>query len=283
MKILITGVSGFLGSHLASYLSKKHYIIGIKGQSGSVFEGENKIKTYTSLELESIKVKPDLIIMCHAAISSGNIELDSEILLNGNILFTKRIINLFPSIKTIYVSSVSVFQKTEAEITETSITEPPSDYGKSKLLAEKSILMNENSTIVRFSSLYGERMKENTLIPIYVNQALQNKCVKVWGDGKRMQNYLHISDAVRLIGLVIKKNKYNRSILLATNTKEHYNNEIAYIVSQKTNARIEYSGQDKSPSMNYNNSFTQQLLQWTPSVTIKNGINSYITWKKRQF
>jgi hypothetical protein len=48
-------------------------------------------------------------------------------------------------------------------------------------------------------------MKENTLIPNYINQGLIKKEIEVWGNGSRLQNYIHVNDVVNVIELIIAK------------------------------------------------------------------------------
>ena len=64
---------------------------------------------------------------------------------------------------------------------EKSKEQPSSYYAKTKLQAEHLFKDSQNSYIVRLSSLYGPNMKENTIIPNYVNMALQKNKIEVWG------------------------------------------------------------------------------------------------------
>lgn len=278
MKILITGIYGFLGSHLAKKLSQKHSVTGLYHTEKQIQFNHN-VRCFNKLEL--VDVEPEVLIMCHAAVSSGMTNMDKTKLLETNVDFTKKIVEKFPVIKSIYISSVSVFGTKNEIINEQSFENPETDYAKSKSSGESEVSQNSNSIIIRFSSLYGNEMKENTLIPNYCNQALQSQTIQVWGDGSRHQNYIHINDAVNLIESAIAcKTKINFPIL-GVSSKEYSNDEVAKIISELTHSEINYINFDDSPSFHYNNDMTQKILNWQSEIELKNGLKHYLEWKKK--
>jgi UDP-glucose 4-epimerase len=283
MNVLITGITGFLGSHLALHLSHKHKIIGITSNTNTN-SFNNTIELYTIERIAKINHKPDVIILCHAAVSSGNIEQDEQTLHQANIKFTGKILDAFKNVKCVYISSVSVYKQTDTVIDELSETQPTSSYAISKLNAEELVLNNRsNCCIIRFSSLYGPQMKPHTLIPKYVTQALTKKNIEVWGTGQRKQNYIHVTDAAKLIEKTIEQKELNQDIFLGTFTSEYANFEVAEIIKNITGAKIIYCHDDNSESVTYNNYNTKKTLNWEPQLNFKEGIKAYIQWKTKQF
>lgn len=278
MKIMITGISGFLGSHLAGHFAKAHQVCGVSTSVASL----GNIPVYDYEHLEAAE-RPDVIIHCHAAVASGNTVLDKETLRNGNIYPTQKIIGQFPEAKHIYISSVSVYGQNQETITETTAISPFTAYAQSKYEAEQIIASAPKSAIIRLSSLFGTGMKENTLIPNYVNQALQNGQIEVWGTGERMQNYFHVSDAAALIDAMIQKNTWNQPVYLGVSEKEYSNIEIARTIAIATGARIVHLNDDTSVSVHYDNTFTRKNLNWHPEMQTTEAIKAYIQWKKRQY
>jgi len=278
MKILITGIYGFLGTHLANKLAENHTVFGLYNTEKEVVFNENIV---CFNKLDSIDIVPDVIIMCHAAVSSGSTNINKSTLTEVNVGFTQKIVEKFPAIKSIYVSSVSIFGNKNEVVNEELVVNPETDYALSKLLGEKEVSRNSDSVIIRFSSLYGNGMKENTLIPNYFKQALENKSIQVWGNGGRFQNYIHVNDAVRLIEKTIAcKSKINFPVL-GVSSKEYSNDEVAKIISTLTNSAIEYINQDNSPSFHYNNKMTQKTLDWQSEIELENGLKKYLEWKKK--
>lgn len=281
MKILITGVYGFLGFHLANKLSlvDGFQIYGLYHTSKK--EGLNEsVKTYNSID--AITIQPDIVVMCHAAVSSGNINLTKEELILQNVNETEKIASKFNTSKLIYISTASIFQNDDTEINEKSLNNPLNDYSKSKLMAEE-IVCGDKNVILRISSLYGDGMKENTLIPNYCNQALENKSIEVWGNGSRKQNYIHVADVVEMLEKIIDKENIEEAVLLGVSTKEYTNLEVAKIVSELTNAKIKCIKEDNSKSIIYNNDITRKSLNWEPKIELEEGIKKYLEWKQKQF
>ena len=277
MKIAISGISGFLGSHLAAFFSKENEVSGI-----STSRHQNpEIPVYTFAELDQIN-NPDVVIHCHAAVASGNTTPDQKTLFEANVLATEKITAHFPKAAHLYISSVSVYGAFPGTIDEHSAASPLTDYAMSKYWGEMTVLKLEKSAILRLSSLFGNGMKENTLLPNYMNQALQNKQIDVWGKGERKQNYIHISDVAKLIETIISTQSWNRQIFLGVAEKELSNLEVAEIIASETRAEIVFKHTDHALSVHYNNIFTQNSLNWQPETTLSEGLKQYLAWKKRQ-
>lgn len=278
MKVLITGIYGFLGTHLANNLVENYTVFGLYNTEKDIVFKENVI---CFNKLESIDIIPDVIIMCHAAVSSGTNNIDKETLIETNVNFTKKVVEKYPTTKTIYTSSVSIFGMQKQIVNEQAIHNPDTDYAFSKLLGEKEVNRNSDSVVIRFSSLYGNGMKDNTLIPSYCNQALENKSIHVWGNGSRFQNYIHVNDAVRLIEKTIDYKSRINFPVLGVSSKEYSNDEVARIISKLTNSEISYINKDDSPSFYYNNEMTQKTLDWQSEIELENGLKQYLEWKKK--
>lgn len=277
--IIITGIKGFLGSRLKDLLKNDFNIYGIEREDD--IDGE--IKIFASTKIDEIDINPDFIIMCHAAVSSGQTNVETDLLYQVNVKLTGKMLAKFSNTKTIYISSASIYNVTNKYITETTINSPNNEYAISKYWAEKLVLNTKNGVIVRLSSLYGINMKENTIIPNYINQALNNGVIEVWGEGKREQNYIFIDDVCYLIKSVFEKfNKAKNKTLLSVSNKEYSNLELAKIIATETKAKIKFINQDFSASLNYNNLETRTILNWNTVSNFKEEIIKYIKWKQKQ-
>ena len=280
MNIIITGVYGFLGSNLANFLANKHNVFGLYHKN----KNEKLSKQITIFsDVTQVNVQPDVIVMCHAAVVSGTAVLSENELEAGNVSFTQTILNYFSKAKIIYISTVAVYGNYAQLITETTSENPQSDYAVSKLKAEQLLLKNTTPTIIRFSSLYGNGMKENTIIPIYCQQALQDKRIVVWGDGSRMQNYIHISDAVKLINKIVENDIKVNFPILGVSKKEYSNAQLAEIIRTYTDSEIFFDGIDASKSVQYDNTISQKAVNWQPEMDLETGIKQFLEWKQKQF
>lgn len=281
MKILITGITGFLGTHLMNSLKESHEIIGVSGNSKKHNTRNSKIKIYNPDELENITKELDVVIMCHAAVSSGDIVIESKSLFEANVSFTGQILKSFPNSYNLYISSVAVYGNSVELLNENTIANPTTEYGISKLWGEILTSKTPNNGILRLTSLYGEGMRINTIIPQYVNQALNYGKIEVWGDGSRQQNYLHISDAILYISKMVK-NKLP-GIYLAASRESYSNKELASIISNLTRKEYVHKGADNTSSKFYDNKISRLKLQINTECSLIDGLNNYIKWNKKQF
>lgn len=273
-KVIITGAAGFLGSHLLEKLGDRYDIIGL---SSSLTKPKGNLMPFDTEDLS-----PEVVIHAHAAVASGGQALDDKTLFDGNVQATRSIVDRFPKAKHLYFSTVSVYAPTDSIINESTTPNPPTDYGMSKLDGEGEVAKAHKYCIIRLSSLCGPRMKQHTLVPNYVNQALDNGFVNVWGDGSRLQNYIYVDDVIQLVQSIIEKNQFCGQIYLGTSNRSYSNLEIAHAIAKITGAEIRFVNQDNSKSWSYDNSFTTKSLNWKPQHFIESGIPNYIHWLKSQ-
>lgn len=146
MKILITGVNGFVGSNIAVDLQRKHEVYGLDVDKSNI---QGLTESYTWEHINNI---PSIDIVIHLAGIAHDTKNtnDSRIYFEVNSGLTQKIFKWFLSIKSkkfIFFSSVkAVADKVEGEfLTEDTIPKPMTAYGQSKLEAEDYIwkLFNE--------------------------------------------------------------------------------------------------------------------------------------------
>ncbi len=223
--ILITGATGFIGSHLVKFFAKNNYHIIAHGSSAdSISNLKENLKTY-NIGLENIKFwqqnfldkewdYPDFsdietIIHCAAItkVREGTLENYNKYF-NMNVLATKSLARkaLEEKVKHfIYLSTGQVFGiPASFPITEATPKNPINLYGMTKLMGEKVVVSlgyyGLNYTIIRPFSIYGE--DHHNIISIIVDKLSNNETVTIFGDGTQTRAYLHVSyfcSAVRLI------------------------------------------------------------------------------------
>lgn len=278
-KIIISGIKGFLGNRLKDLLQKDFELYGIDKET-SLEEG---IKTYSSEILEEIDVKPDFLILCHAAVSSGSTMLGNDLLYKVNVSLTEKIVAKFQTSKIIFISTASIYNLESGVISESTIDSPQNAYSITKYWTEKVVLNTNRAVVVRLSSLYGTNMKENTIIPNYINQALSNNTIEVWGQGERYQNYIHVDDVCNLVNEIVEQHAtLVNEIILAVHNKEYSNLDLAKIIASETRSNVEFVKTDNSISLHYDNKKTQALLNWAPKANFKKEISNYIKWKQKR-
>ena len=278
MKILITGIAGFLGKNLVSAL-QGHELVGL----GTREQSMGGIRVFSSKDPKQWDFKPDLLILCHAAIADGQKPLPSQNYYESNVALTERLTARFREQTIIYISTASLYDASTSMIRENSALLPHSPYEISKLWGENIVSRRESHVILRFSSVFGAGMKEHTVLPTYINQALSTGKIEVWGRGERKQNYVHVEDACSYIQRAVwnlKKIKGRK--LLAVGQRHVSNKQLAEIIARHTGAKIIFKNTDTSHSRRYDNQVTRKILGYRFGCSLEQQVQEFIEWKKGQ-
>lgn len=179
--ILITGASGFIGKNLISNFNKKNLNLKILYRNKKHKDYLKKFGNTYFGDLKNISTLNELLVDVEIIIHlAGNIRGNSyKDFYEGNVKTTENLINLIKNSKNkvkkfIYISSYSAMgpNKSERLLTEEDEPFPISDYGKSKLEAEK-LIKSESPvpyTILRLPGVYGPEDKETFLFFKYANK-----------------------------------------------------------------------------------------------------------------
>jgi nucleoside-diphosphate-sugar epimerase len=239
--ILLTGISGFLGSAIAEKLSAKYNVIGLIRKGSNLWRlseiNQDNIKLLdiesSTLDIELIKLKPTILI--HSA-WNGVAAGDREDWTNQiqNIVLTTNLLSLAKQIgikKIIGLGSQAEYGDFEGKIDESFSPNPLSAYGASKLATMQIVQSFCNINKIEFVwlrlfPLYGEREDENWFIPIIIQNALQNKSINLTGCEQKY-GYLHITDFAKAIEQVVI-NSYNSSGVY--NLSSHFSIQLKSIV-----------------------------------------------------
>lgn len=158
MKILITGVSGQVGSQIFDISDNENYgtYFGTepRGKNENMFNVDirNREKVFEIVK----KVKPDWIIHCAAATKVDLCETDKKYAFEINVNGTKNLVDASKEIdsKFLYVSTDYVFDGNKGNYKETDKTNPINNYGATKLEAELYVKKLKDHLIMRTSHVY---------------------------------------------------------------------------------------------------------------------------------
>jgi dTDP-4-dehydrorhamnose reductase len=201
MKLLITGINGFLGRHLTKYLAGKGFSVTATGRNNAKGTLLNSVKfisadllnTQQSFEMVN-ELQPNVIIHTAAMSKPDECEQQKELCLQTNLEATKILANAAKQVsaKFIFISTDFVLGEGENHI-ETSIPNPLNFYAQSKLMAEIYIQQHlDNYCIIRPVLIYGKHIEgiRNTFID-WVQQSLQaGKQIKVVNDQFRTPTFV---------------------------------------------------------------------------------------------
>jgi dTDP-glucose 4,6-dehydratase len=139
---------------------------------------------------------------------------------------------------------------------------------------------------VRIFNTYGERMKEEDgrVIPTFINQALKNEPLTIFGDGKQTRSFCYVSDMVDAIARSVKA-KYTYPINIG-NPKEYTMLEVADIVKKLclSTSGIKFLPLPENDPKRRKPDITKakEVLGWTPKVDLNAGLIRIIEWFRRK-
>jgi nucleoside-diphosphate-sugar epimerase len=210
MKTLVTGVAGFIGSHIAERLLKDgHEVIGIDDFSAGYYHNvPSGVKLFCRdiLTVDSeIMIGVDIIF--HNAASKKNICLknpkrDMEVNGIGTLHLLQECITNGVS-RFIHASTGSVYGEVKGLITEDTPRNPCSYYGVSKNAGENYVMYFSRfikTTILRYFHVFGERQEKNQetggVVAIFTDKIRNNDPIIIHGNGKQKRVFTFIEDIV---------------------------------------------------------------------------------------
>jgi len=263
MRVLITGGAGFIGSHLSDVLVTRGDEVTIldnlsTGSQKNIAHLEGKIRVFhgdirNHDLVQDLVDKNDLILHMAASLGVDNILENpiesistnfygSEIVLKSAARFDKRLI--IASTSEIYGKNPN---QTLKESDDRIIGTPQKlrwSYSDAKALEEAvaySLYLTKKLkvTTVRFFNTVGPRQtgEYGMVIPRFVKAALENKPLKVFGDGSQSRVFCHIRDTVRAVLLLAENEKSIGEVFNIGGRGEITIFELAKIIIDQTNSK----------------------------------------------
>ena len=240
--VLITGGSGFVGTHLIRYLQKhKLKNITVIDLTSPKVKGIKFIKSdfnKTNILASALKDK-DYVFHLAAVVGVDKSRLNPKKVHRINNTNTKKFINLCAKMdvkRFIFSSSSEVYGNSKnIPFKENSKLSPVSEYGRSKIEVEQYLKKVQNKFkkgigIVRFFNAYGPGQRKDFVVSKFIDNAGSGKAIKIFGDGKQTRCFTYVNDAVEGLYRVSKYNKTRYEIFNIGSNQEHTINELAKIV-----------------------------------------------------
>jgi len=225
VRVFITGGAGFIGSHLCDVLISRGDEVSIldnlsTGSKGNIAHLEGKIKVSQGdirdrALVESLVANSEIVLHMAAALGVDNILENpiesistnfygSEVVLNAALKYNKRI--LIASTSEIYGKNT----KQPLSETDDRVIGTPQKlrwtYSDAKALEEATayflfLTKQLKVTTIRFFNTVGPRQtgKYGMVIPRFVKSAIENKPLKIFGDGSQSRVFCHVGDTVKAV------------------------------------------------------------------------------------
>jgi dTDP-glucose 4,6-dehydratase len=320
--VLITGGAGFIGSHLVKFFVKNYLNYNIINLDNLTYAGDlNNLK-----EIEDQSnyrfIKQDICNFSEIKKIFVNEKIDSVIHLAAESHVDRSISDPFSFAKTNVLGTLSLLQASkiswkddfknklfyhvstdevygtlgeEGLFTENTPYDPHSPYSASKASSDhfvRAFYYTYKLPIVisNCSNNYGPYQYPEKLIPLFINNIINNNPIPIYGDGKNIRDWLYVKDHISAIDLIFHNSKIGKTYNIGGNN-EISNNEIAKILIKKIDEKLGRKSNESIKLIKYvddrlghdrryaiDNSKIKNELGWEPKYTFDRGIDKTIDW-----
>lgn len=310
--ILVTGGAGFIGSNFVYYMLEKHPDIKIvcldkltyagnletleeamKNENFRFVKGDitDREAVYSLFEEESF----DAVVNFAAESHVDRSIYEPEVFLKTNILGTQVLLDScrkYGDIRFHQVSTDEVYgdlplDRPDLFFTEETPIHTSSPYSASKASADLLVMAYHRTyglpvTVSRCSNNYGPYHFPEKLIPLMIANALADKSLPVYGDGKNVRDWLYVEDHCKAIDLILQNGRIGQVYNIGGHN-EKTNLEVVKTVLKilgKSEDLITFVKDRPGHDMRYAIDPTKikNELGWYPETSFDEGIEKTVQW-----
>lgn len=305
MNIIVTGSSGFLGSHLVDALLKlRHRVYGIDDMSGGFYRNihpashfiEHDLAEPDTVELVA-NLKPDILFHLAADATEGRSQFTPVSATRRN--FMGYMNTLTGAIKggvkkVVLTSSMSVYGKQVPPFDETYPRAPEDVYAVNKASMERvtEILSSVHGfkyTIVRPHNVFGERQNirdpYRNVVGIFINRIMRNLSPIIYGDGEQTRAFTHIDNFTPFFIKTMEFGETDGQIINIGPEQEYTINHLADVVLSAMDRRdimpIHYPDRPLEVKHAFCTSKkAEKLLGYKTITSFEDGVTKMVEWAK---
>ena len=298
---LVTGGAGFIGSHIADALIRRHIkVYVVDDLSRGLIKNVNPNAHFTKLSILSPqffklmeKIAPDIVFHCAAQINVREAVKDPVADAQTNILGTLKLAHLASTlgVKKFIFSSTggAMYADTlRPPYSEKVPADPLSPYGIAKRASEMYLAFEQAVygmpfVALRYANVYGPRQRcdgEAGVVAVFGKGLLESKPVVIYGDGKQTRDYVYVEDVVRANMLAMTRPV--TGIYHIGTGKETSVNVLFRKMKKMSSSSLPERHGPACPGEVIRSALdsrkAKKELGWTPRVSLDDGLKKTLAW-----
>jgi nucleoside-diphosphate-sugar epimerase len=305
---LVTGAAGFIGSHLSERLLREdHRVVGLDALT-DYYSRVTKVGNLAGLrdhprfrfieaDLARVDLGPivaEVDFIFHQAGQPGvraSWGKDFDVYLECNIRATQRLLEAAkdsPRLqRLVFASSSSVYgQARDLPLREDSLPQPFSPYGVTKLAAEHLCsLYHSNHGVpavaLRYFTVYGPRQRPDMGFHKFIQAALQDRPIVVYGDGEQTRDFTYVADAVEANWLALNPPAVGQVFNIGGGSRSSVNRILATLGEILGRPIRRWQGPTQPGDVRdtwADTTRARQLLGFSPRISLREGLARQVEW-----
>ena len=305
MRVLITGGTGFVGSHLCDQLLKDGHNITLlarnENKKHNVIHNLDKIQleyvdvtNFKQLENSIEKNNPEVIFHLAGETSHkksfDNPVYDVDVNTKSTLCILETLRKINSKCKFILGSTfIVVGRSAKLPVTEETICNPTTVYGTNRLSSEHfSKIYHDvyglDTIVFRITNSFGPREQSETptknALNFLINKAFKGEEVTIYNKGQFFRDVIYISDVISALKILMHKGK-SGNLYWISSYKKTWFYEIGNWLNELTNAKIKYiDPPEYTKNVDVGNFLVNNekliSLGWKPEITVKDGMEKTI-------
>jgi len=304
-KILVTGGTGFMGSHVAeALLETGHQVVVLDDLSGGFEENVPKAAEFINGSildealLKKLFHKHQFVYVYHLAAyaAEGLSHFIKKFNYENNLIGSINLINLSILHKVkcfVFTSSIAVYGKNQLPMSEDMKPEPEDSYGIAKSAVEDELkashaMFSLPYIIFRPHNVYGEKQnigdKYRNVVGIFMNQIMRDQPMTVFGDGEQKRAFSYIDDVAPVIAKSIEVPKAYNQIFNIGADVPYSVNQLAKEVARAfgVQPKIKYLDRRNEVDEAYSDhSKVKKIFKADSKITLSEGVAKMAAWAKK--
>ena len=308
---LVTGAAGFIGSHLCERLLQEgHRVIGVDAFTAyyprpvkeANLAGPRSHPEFRFVEMDLARadlapVVAEADVIFHQAGQPGvraSWGKEFDLYLDHNIRATQQLLEMVKGSarlrRLVFASSSSVYgQAEDLPLGEESLPRPYSPYGVTKLAAEHLCgLYHANygvpTVALRYFTVYGPRQRPDMGFHKFIQAALEDRPILVYGDGEQTRDFTYVADVVEANWLALGPRAVGQVFNIGGGSRSSLNRVLASLeeILGRPIRRERRPPQPGDVRHTWaDTSRARDSLGFTPRVSLREGLAHQVEWQRK--